>query len=519
MPFFDFHIHPGLKPTFSDQQTAASPWTFIDAKLAVFKNVEISINPLFNEVLNSQSCLSQLYTGNVKLFGIALHSPEANMAKGLLEKKLVNKGAIALINRNRLELVKDGNHYFQFLNEDLARLKNSKSPQNLNGAKLKIIEGFNDFDENSNDTIYGFLIVEGLHCFFDDQSDTNVKAIFSRNFENFTDANTVLAINICHIQQNVFCNHAYGIQFINSRYFFPTGKGITTWGKEIITRMLEKKILIDTKHMSLKSRFDLYAMLKTPGDPDKYIAPVICTHAGLTGLSIADRVKYLLRIPEDVGAVYEVSYLKPKSPYIDGVYFNCSSINLYNEDIEAILLSGGLIGLSFDQRILGFADENVLRNVTIPHDLEYISELEAGFFLGPNPTALPVWTDNDKIWTTEDFDNLEPALNIDLHALFFLNQVIHILVVARENVLVGVQKAMKQICLGSDYDGLINAIDTCKQADKFDDFKKVAVAKMPGLLKKAQLDNEAIDTDTLIENIFYNNGRDFVLNRLRSIGK
>jgi hypothetical protein len=519
MPFFDFHVHPGLKPTFSDQKTAVSPWTFIEAKLAVFRNVQISINPLFNEVLNSQSSLSQLFTGNVKLFGLVLHSPEANMAKGLLEKKLVNKGAIPLINRNRLELIKDGNHYFQFLNEELVRLKQSKAPAKLNGAKLKIIDGFNDFDETNTKTIYGFLIVEGLHCFFDDQSATNVKAIFTNNFETFTDANTVLAINLCHIQQNDFCNHAYGIQFINSRYFFPTGNGLTTWGREIITRMTEKKILIDTKHMSLKSRLDLYTMLQDPNDSDKYITPVICTHAGLTGLSIADRVKYLLRIPEDVGIVYEVSYLKPKSPYIEGVYFNCSSINLYNEDIVATLLSGGLIGLSFDQRILGFADENVLRNVTIPHDLEYISELEASFFLGPNPSALPVWTDDDKIWTTEDFENLDPVFNIRLHALFFFNQVIHILMVAKENALIGIQKAVKQICLGSDYDGLINSIDACKQVDKLNDFKTVALNKMPELLNKAGLGNEAIDVEELIENIFYNNGKNFILNRLRSIGK
>lgn len=519
MPFFDFHCHPGLKPTFSDQQTAVSPWTFIEAKLAVFKKVEISINPLFNEVLNSQSCLSQLYTGNVKLFGIALHSPESNMAKGLLEKKLVNKGAVSLINRSRLELIRDGNHYFQFLKEDLARLKSSKSPAKLKGAKLKIIDGFNDFNDNSNDTIYGFLIVEGLHCFFDDQSATNVKAIFSDNFESFTNENTVLAINICHIQQNEFCNHAYGIQFINSRYFFPTGKGISAWGREIISRMLEKKILIDVKHMSLLSRWELYSMLRDPNDSDKYVAPIICTHAGLTGISIRDRVKYLLRIPEDVGVVYEVCYLKPKSPYIDGIYFNCSSINLYNEDIEAILLSGGLIGLSFDQRILGFADENILRNVTIPHDVEYISELETEFFLGPNPSALPVWTKDDEIWTTEDFENLDPVFNIELHTLFFLNQVIHILMVAKENVLIGIPKAIKQICLGTDYDGLINSIDNCKRADNLNDFKTVALTKMSELLKKAKLDNEAIDTDALIENIFYNNGRDFVLNRLRGIGK
>ncbi|MEP6595572.1 MAG: membrane dipeptidase [Ginsengibacter sp.] len=248
------------------------------------------------------------------------------MAKGLLEKKLVNKGAISLINRNRLLMVRDGNHYFQFMNEDLARLTESLSPQELNGAKLKMIESSSDFNENSTDTIHGFLIVEGLHCFFDDQSATNVKAIFSNNFENFTDANTVLAINICHIQQNPFCNHAYGIQFINSRYFFPAGNGITTWGREMINRMIEKKILIDVKHMSLWSRCQLYSMLD-PDNSKKYISPVICTQAGLTGQSINDRVKYLLRTPEDVGEVYEVCYLKPKSPYIEGVSFLTEAVS------------------------------------------------------------------------------------------------------------------------------------------------------------------------------------------------
>ena len=519
MPFFDFHCHPGLKPTFSDQKNPISPWQFINAKLAIFRNVKISINALFNEVLNSQSSLSQLYTGNVKLFGIALHSPESNMAKGLLEKKLVNRGAIALINRARLELIRDGNHYFQLLNEDLERLEQSQSPSELNGAALKIIQHAADFDETDPATIYGFLIVEGLHCFFGNQSLMNVKAEFTGNFETFTDTNTILAINVCHLQQNPFCNHAYGIQFINSAYFFPTGNGITTWGNEMIDRMVAKKILVDVKHMSLRSRLQLYDKLRDPANQDKFIAPIICTHAGLTGQGIMDRVKYLLRTPEDVGVVYEVCYLKPKSSYMDQVYFNCSSINLYNEDITAILLSGGLIGLSFDQRILGFADENVLRDVTIPHDVEYISELEAEFFFGPNPAILPLWNDDDKIWTSEDFANLDPVFDIELNSLFFLNQVIHILTVAKNNPQIGIEKAMKQICLGTDYDGLINAIDNCKQADKLDAFKEFTLAKMPGLLQKAGLGNEGINATSLAENIFYTNGRDFVLNRLREIGK
>ena len=520
MSYFDFHCHPGLKPTFSDQTNAISPWSFIDAKLAIFKDVTISINPLFNEVLNSQSCLGQLYNGNVKLFGIALHSPEQNMAKGLLEKKIVNRGAITLLDRNRLQLISSGNHYFEFLNEDLQRVTETKSPPELNGAVLKIIKGSADFDETDPKTIYAFLVVEGLHCFFEEQSGANVKEAFTNNFESFTDANTILAINICHIQQNLFCNHAYGIQFINPGYFFPTRSGISSWGVEVINRMLEKKILTDIKHMSMFSRWQLYKMLRDPADENKYVAPIICTHAGLTGQSTNDSVKYLLRTPVDVGTVYEVCHMKPKSPYIDGVYFNCSSINLYNEDIETILFSGGLIGLSFDQRILGFADENVLRDVTVPNDVEYISELEANFFFhGIEPSALKVWTDDSKVWTSEDFENLDPAFDVVLHPLFFLNQVIHILTVAKNNPLIGIEKAMKQICLGSDNDGLINAIDNCKQVDKLDTFKTLAISKMPDLLKNAGLGNDGIDVNQLAENIFYTNGRDFIINRLRSIGK
>jgi microsomal dipeptidase-like Zn-dependent dipeptidase len=316
-----------------------------------------------------------------------------------------------------------------------------------------------------------------------------------------------------------FCNHAYGIQFISNKSFFPIGSGITNWGKEIITRMLEKKILADVKHMSLWSRWQLYSMHRDPNNPNKYIAPILCTHAGLTGQSISDRVKYLFRKPLDVGDVYEVVYLKPKSPYIKDTYFNCSSINLYNEDVEAILLSEGLIGLSFDQRILGFPDENVLRDVNTPNDVEYISEQEANFFFGPNPSKLPVWKNDSKVWTAEEFSNYEPSLNPVLHPLFFINQVIHILTVAKNNPNIGVQKACKQICIGTDYDGLINSIDNCKQVDKLDAFKQLMLSKLKGLLKNAGLSNDGINIPEFVDDLFYNNGRDFVIKRLKAMGK
>ncbi len=527
MPFFDFHCHPGLKPTFANQVAAPSPWDFISARLD-FLDMKIGINRVFNEVLNSQCNLTQLYGGKVKLFGIALHSPEANMARGLLDKGPVERDRIEYINHNRLMLIEDGNHYFEFLNDDLQRLQTPAPPQ-LQGAKLKVIQTAADFNEADAQTIHAFLIIEGLHCFFDNQTAPDAKQVFRNNFEDFTDNNTILAMNVCHLQQNQFCNHAFGIQFINPTYFYPAGNGITNWGKEMIDRMIQKNILVDIKHMSLWSRWQLYSHLQDAALPNKFIAPIICTHAGLTGLSIRDRVKYLYQRPVDKGNVYEVQYLKPKSPYlrditgisqrVQSIYFNCSSINLYDEDIENILLSDGLIGLSFDQRILGFADESVERSVVMPHDVEYISKQEANFFLGPNPSGLPLQTNPNAIWTLEDFEDLEPVLDTIVHPLFFLNQVLHILTVAKRHPAIGVQKALTKICLGTDYDGLINALDNCKDVERLEVFKQLTISEMPGLLRRANLANEGIDVTKFMNDIFYNNGKNFIMNRLQAIGR
>ncbi len=511
MPFFDFHCHPGMKPQFSDPQTKVTPWDFIDAKLSIARDLKLRVNKLFNEVLNSQSNLTQLIKADVKLIGLILHAPEQKIGKALGEKNIVNKGSVSLINGKQLAYLTTGVHSYELIKEELRWLEVSVSP--APGAKLKIIRTPADFNENAANTVFGAIIVEGLHCFFDDPNDPNAKEIYLRNFHEFTNAHTVLSINLCHMQQNQFCNHAHGIQFFNPSYFYPTLKGITAWGLEMIGLMNSKKILVDIKHMSLKSRWEIYTLYNPNGD-NKFKQPLICTHAGTTGLSIRDRVKFILNKPVDKGLVYEVSYLKPLSKHFENTYHNCSSINLYNEDIENILLSGGIIGLSFDQRILGFADESVIPGLTVPHDLEYISHQEAEFFLGPQPTALPVWPDDTNVWTAEDFEDLDQSLLIETHRRFLVNNIIHILWVANKNASLNIQDAAKQICIGTDFDGLINAIDCCKDTTGMSDLKKDMKSDLKKGLSKIGV---KIDADKLLDDIFYNNGKNFMLKRLKEI--
>ena len=513
MPFFDFHCHPGLKPQFSDPVNKPSPWDEIEARLQVSKDTSISINKLFNEVLNSQSCLTQLVNGDVKLIGVILHALEQKIGFALSKKRIVNNGSVKLINPGQLAYLSAGTHSFELINTELQSLKDASSPAALGGASFEIINAATDFDETNPKKTYGVIIVEGLHCFFNDPQAPDAEAVYMQNFEKFTSENTVLAINLCHMQQNIFCNHAYGIQFFKDDDFFPTGFSITARGKAMIEAMAAKNILTDIKHMSLKARIDLYNMLQDPADSNKFIRPLICTHAGTTGLSIKERVKYLNNSPTDMGNYYEVVYLKPKSKHDRATYHNCSSINLYDEDIRNILLSGGIIGLSFDQRILGFADENVIPDLTTPHDVEYISKQEAKFFLGNNPEGLDVWTDDEAIWLDEDFANLEVSLYEEMHRRFLINNIIHILVVANNIPEIGVAKAMQQICLGTDFDGLINAIDCCKQTTGLHQLKIDMFEEMELMLHTEGLGN--VDTAALLENIFYSNGKNFMLNRLK----
>jgi len=510
MPFFDFHCHPGLKPQFSKPATKPSPWDYIDARLGIAKGWTIKINTLFNEVLNSQSNLTQLFQNDVRMIGIILHAPEQKIGRVLGEKGIVNKGKINLIDKTQLTYLTTGVHSFELINEELRWLTSAASP--IPGAGFTIVKQASDFDETDQNTVFGIIIVEGLHCFFDDPFALDAKEKFTQNFNAFTTQNTVVSMNICHMQQNQFCNHAYGIQLFNPAFFYPTGNGITNWGKEVINAMVSKKILVDIKHMSLKARLDLYRTFRLPDAAPRYVQPLICTHAGTTGLPIIDRVKYIYTVPEDKGPVYELVHLKPKSRFYNDVYHNCSSINLYDEDIENIFLSEGIIGLSFDQRILGFADDSGLTNVIVPHDVEYISHLEADFFFGPTPANLHVWPDDNNVWASEDLDVLDKSLYPDMHRKFLINNILHILWVGSKHASIGLAKAAKQICIGTDFDGLINAIDCCKTADGLQKLKDDMREELEKGLNKNGF--QELKTDKLLDDIFYNNGKNFMLKRL-----
>jgi hypothetical protein len=184
---------------------------------------------------------------------------------------------------------------------------------------------------------------------------------------------------------------------------------------------------------------------------------------------------------------------------------------LYDEDIMAILNSNGLIGLSFDQRILGFPNENIFYPWVPATDSEFISIEEAiDFFSLPDPSKAKIWGDESVVLLDDDFQNHLTKYNLaDLQLRYFFNNVFHILSVAR-NKGYGIAHAAKRICIGTDFDAMINAIDCCKTADRMASFHGRATHLMPRMLKDAGFKNFPIDINEFINGIFFSNARDFL---------
>ncbi|HYF32288.1 MAG TPA: hypothetical protein VD993_14290 [Chitinophagaceae bacterium] len=533
MPFFDFHCHPGFKPLLAPAGQEPTPWKSIKAELTILGS-SVGINKLFNKALNSQSSLGQLVTGKVNLVGTVLYATEKQMGVGVLQKKIAAAGDINVLDPGKLTIISRGDNYYKLTKDNVEILLNHPTPGAGDdmvpaGSNFKFIKSIDEYEENNLNTIHGVAIVEGMHSFANDVFSANVENDIVNNLNDFiqrySDRNVrIFAANITHLQHLPFGAHASGLQFISDSLFFPEVTGLTALGKNIVKLLHDKKILVDIKHMAFSTRTALYAFR----DINQLTQPIICTHAGIAGCRMDERLNFLrsrpkrvvvsVRNPPDQVAVWEVEHLKPKghvkAPNGDRLVsaFNVSSINLYDEDIIKILDSKGLIGISLDQRIVGYPAESVAHGIDVfPSEVEYISEADAATFFGPmNPAALEVFDgDFDKVLRGSEAEDHNFATH-DSHARYFLNQVIHILRVGKEAGILN--EAAKRVCIGSDFDGLINAIDCCETAMTYDQFKR----QLKDIMEENRFWNGTgiakgeVDVDELLEGLFFKNAFEFL---------
>ena len=153
----------------------------------------------------------------------------------------------------------------------------------------------------------------------------------------------------------------------------------------------ERRILIDVKHLSPKGRQEYYDWFIRPqfNKPEYERIPVLATHMGYSGIEALSQFHADPEIENNNSLQYRMipgmnpalirdhgcSLLKGKVPFLTW------GINTCDEDIAVILKSRGLIGICFDQRILGceFKPHRTAIGDRIAWDVSYPEEVGFGY--------------------------------------------------------------------------------------------------------------------------------------------
>ncbi len=428
---FDLHCHPSFKTFLGNRipEKRKDCWESVD--------FDVDLN-----ILDSQSSLTQLKTGKAKIIVANLYGLENAFAKSGLIK--LAAGLSKHAEKRFLQAIeKEKFGYFELMMGDYEHL--AKSQEVGPGKTFKIIKSFNEYDENS-DQIHALLAVEGGHNFYDDKQnfkDTNKVLENLRFFKNPANPR-ILYITLTHLAQSAFCTHAYGMKLIRNNDFYPAGKGLNNLGKTFIREALSNgngpRIFIDIKHMSINSRLEYYQLRKNEF-PN---IPIIASHMGVTGLSYKN--KTIKKVQANIkDRCIEVHYYRNKG--VMDTYFNPWSINLYDEDIREIMNSRGLIGLSLDQRILGAGN--------VSKEVFSMQEFKSNEF---QPIKRPSYhrLNPEHYKTVEDCKNW--------HIRHFLNNYLHIIKIGLDTI---GEEAWNHVCIGSDFDGLIDPIDDMTSAANY----------------------------------------------------
>jgi microsomal dipeptidase-like Zn-dependent dipeptidase len=521
MPFFDFHLHPTLKSLFSENNAATqskklSPWVALDKS---------KIPPLlrccteFSYILESQGNLSQLAASDCNLLCIALYIPEKDMLTDDLLQSSSNGPLGIYLQKDKINEIINGNPYEILRTDDWSTLTDA-AQFGITNKKVKPLKTRADFNENDSSTLHAVFSVEGCHTLSSQLQNFDLDAIIT-NIDDLRSKVSLVSVNITHMEQSPLCNHAFGMQFLSNDDFKPKGFRLTDGGIAVLKHCYQNNILIDLKHLSLGSRQHLYELRDTPDFAD-IKQPIVCTHAGFTGISTMEIPDYVFASRKFDTKGHTVMWQGKPVKYGDTPRpaFNASSINLYDEDIMQILTSGGMLGFSLDKRILGYQqfEEELNGRDDFPLETEYISNLEQSIFLGNgNVTIGKAFADNsDKVLHWDELEKgglVDPFLS-NYHLEHFMAHILHVIVVAGKNNY-DVPSALNQLCIGSDYDGLINPVWCCETATSLDHFKSMIEDNLVAFAKASDVAlPNGFDVKAFTKRLFYENGRDFILRRL-----
>lgn len=590
--YFDLHLHPLFKNFLSKYDTLVPlpQKKFDDLAQPVRMSSAVTnlLDELFIHILKSQSSVSQCLQGNLHFAVASIVNLEYGFAdsRGFFSNILKSKFSNPL-DKTFFEKVRSGEiSYYRLMLMELNLYKqlrdmpesqvsilsrnvgNKSAPKKLNiilslegshnfsklmiGNPLKtdfVPDRFIDIQKTLKlskvaDSLWREIITDSSNDPLPDNYSQNP----ARNFERFykslarekMDLLYLTLTHLTHINEQFLATHAFGMKMLKHPSFYPFGNGITNLGLEVISTCYSMRnhkgehrpILIDMKHLGLKSRQDYYSYRKTllEKNPAYEKIPIIASHVGVTGYTYNEWKNALKR---DSCTVYNFEGARAVSiemqrkncgkwgSFVNNDFsFNAWSINLMDEDITEILNSNGLIGISLDVRILGFQSEF---GIQLTSDNEYLSTADFQTHF-PQITVKNLPTNNLKSMISENESWLIPTKE-DRHPLAFCFNIIHIIQVALLRTEIG--EPWKHICIGSDFDGLIEPLKVSPQVTSLDELeanliKWLAVAEESYVKEnggKCVLSKKSTaELKTIVRGIMFENGRGFIDRWLANFG-
>ncbi len=528
--FFDLHVHSVVKNFLSEYEekipSNASPDRFRH-EVELSRGVMRFLDDVVLHLLRSQSCIQQMVEGNVSVAVASIAPLELGYAgsEGIFGKllrsdwtepldqtyfKKVSKGEISYFNLFCREL----DAYREIVNHssDLHFISRKKANNNLKKNSVGVLFSMEGGHALSRYNVGQTIKLDAFEGFKEDhplfnslieiderngnsgRTSDNFKRLFEAMWNAGMDMLYLTLTHLTHISEQYLATHAFGLKLIKHPAFYPSGGGISDLGKEVIDVAYEMEInnnktpiLIDIKHMSLQSRLDFYKYRKNRG----YTLPIIASHMGVTGYSIKEwkdainRDKCRYHYDQGIRTVKTLMERKTAGKWgaINREFtFNPWSINLMDEDIVAILKSGGLIGLNLDVRILGFQAGVGLGAKENP---EYLSTAEfSTHFPQIDVLSFPPVTSEEMVVEEESW--LVPTKE-DRHPLCLCFNIIHIHIVG--SLKGKITSPLSQICLGTDFDGLIEPLKVCREANELDNLEYNLTKWMPIAAKAYQDEN------------------------------
>lgn len=500
---FDFHFHLLFKHFISTQKNGQKLPLDKDFKT---KGVMAALDELMGNAFDSQASPAMVKKSALKCGVTSLLAMEyafaeniSGMIRGFSNENLPINWAFIDKVKNRQTT------YFDLFKNEIAYYASNEKilDESFNIRFLNRKKAAGSVMNDSSKTYLAFS-AEGAHNFSEAKIRTpNAVTDPSAAYRKIQDDSKnidLFSVNLTHlseIPEQPMAGFAQGLtstaqMAFRSKDFTPkTGFGLTEKAKIFIKTLYSHKFptLIDIKHMSVYTRYKFYQFREDLIEENAAIGrlPVISSHTGFTFCSLEDFLEgkqYKNAVSFADGQ--KITTIQAKNRRIgktsfllnNKLYCNPWTINLFDEEIVEIMQSGGMIGISLDQRVLGAAKS-------------WVDGIRGEFFKDEEAIPLLEWEkwfkegkiDIEKAEWTESKTDREVR-----HIMLLSHQIVYAVKIGLKHLSwTGTASPWDHLCLGSDYDGLINPINGYEDITKVGNLKNDLRKYLPMAEKNMEL--------------------------------